>query len=56
MAYQYNAFFEEQWESSSALKVDQLVNSLLRKWPLNVLVRTGELSFVYTHSALFTPS
>ena len=23
--------FEEQWESNSALKVDQLVNSLLRK-------------------------
>ena len=29
--------FEEQWESYSALKVDQLVNSLLRKVPLNVL-------------------
>jgi hypothetical protein len=25
--------FEEQWESISALKVDQLVNSLLRKSP-----------------------
>ena len=32
---------EEQWESHSALKVDQLVNSLLRKWPLKVLVPTG---------------
>ena len=29
---------EEQWESNFALKVDKLVNSLLRKWPLNVLV------------------
>jgi hypothetical protein len=42
-------------ESNSALKVDTLVNKLLRKRPLNVLVPTGELSFVYTHSALFTP-
>jgi hypothetical protein len=24
--------FEELWESNSALKVDQLVNSLFRKW------------------------
>ena len=48
--------FEEQWESNSDLKVDKLVNSLLRKGPLNVLVPTGELSFVYTHSALFTHS
>jgi hypothetical protein len=30
--------FEEQWESNSALKVDKLVTSLLRKWPLNILV------------------
>jgi hypothetical protein len=43
-------------ESNCALKVEKLVNSLLRKGPLNVLVPTGELSFVYTHSALFTPS
>uniref|UniRef100_A0A4W5P4C1 Ig-like domain-containing protein n=1 Tax=Hucho hucho TaxID=62062 RepID=A0A4W5P4C1_9TELE len=41
--------FEEQWESNSALKVDELVNSLLRKWHLNILVPTGELSLVYTH-------
>ena len=34
--------FEEQWESNSALKVDKLVTSLLRKWPFNVLVPTGE--------------
>jgi hypothetical protein len=27
---------EEQWESYSALNVDKLVISLLRKWPLNV--------------------
>jgi hypothetical protein len=26
--------FEEQWESNSALKVDKLVTSLLKKWPL----------------------
>jgi hypothetical protein len=48
--------FEEQWESNSALKADRLVNSLLRKWSLNVLVSSEELLFVYTHSALFTPS
>ena len=29
---------EEQWESNSALKIDKLVTSLLRKFPLNVLV------------------
>ena len=29
---------DEQWESNSALKVDQLAAPLLRKWPLNVLV------------------
>jgi hypothetical protein len=51
-----NATVEEQWESNSTLKVDKLVTSLLRKWPLNVLVPTGELFFVLTHSALFTPS
>jgi hypothetical protein len=48
--------FEEQWESNSALEVDKLVTSLLRKWPLNVLVPTGELFFVYTHLASFTPT
>jgi hypothetical protein len=48
--------FEEDWESNSALKVDQLVNSLLTKSPLNVLLSIVELFFVYTHSALFTPS
>jgi hypothetical protein len=47
---------ELQWESNSDLKVDELVTSLLRKWPLNVLVPTGELFFVYPHSASFTPS
>ena len=47
--------FEEQWESNYAFKVDQLVNSLLRKWTLNVLVSSERL-FVYTHSASFTPS
>ena len=46
---------EEQWESNSALKVDKLANSLLRKWPLHVLVPTEELPFDY-HSASFTPS
>jgi hypothetical protein len=46
---------EEQWESNSAWKVDKLVTSLLRKWMLNVLVPTGELFFVNTHSTLFTP-
>jgi hypothetical protein len=35
--------FEEEWESHSDLKVDQLVTTLLRKWPLNSLVPTGEL-------------
>ena len=29
---------EEQWESNSALKVDKLVTTLLRKCSLNVLV------------------
>ena len=48
--------FEEQWKSYSALKVDQLVNSLLRKWPLNVLVSSEELFLAYTHSASFTAS
>ena len=48
--------FEEQWENNSALKVDQLVNSLLRKSPLNVLVSSEELFFVDIHSASFTPS
>ena len=33
--------FEEQWESNSALRVDKLETSLLRKWPLNVRVRGG---------------
>jgi hypothetical protein len=47
--------FEEQWESNSALKVDQLVNSLLRKWPLKVLASSEELFVVYTHSELYTP-
>jgi hypothetical protein len=47
---------EEQCESNSALNVDKLVTSLLRKWNLNVLVPTGELFVVYTHSASFTPS
>jgi hypothetical protein len=47
---------DEQREINPALKVDKLVTSLLRKWPLSVLVPTGELFFVYTHSALFTPS
>ena len=32
----------------------KLVNSLLRKWPVNVLVPTEELFFVYTHSLSFT--
>ena len=40
--------FEEQWESYSALKVDELVKSLF-----NVLVSREELLFVYTHSASF---
>jgi hypothetical protein len=35
---------EEQWESNSALKVDKLVTSLLRKQPLNVLVHLLESS------------
>jgi hypothetical protein len=43
--------FEEQWESNSALKVDQL----LRNMPMNVLVSGEEHFFVYTHSASFTP-
>ena len=44
---------EEQWESNFALKVDKLVNSLLRKC---FGTTTGEPFFVYTHLALFTPS
>ena len=36
--------FEEQWESNLALKVDKLVTSILRKWPLNVLVLLLESS------------
>ena len=36
---------EEQWESNSALKVDKRFGTT-----------TGELFFVYTHSASFTPS
>ena len=48
--------FEEQWESNSALKVNQLVNTLLRKSHLNVFVSSEELFFVYTHLASFTPS
>ena len=51
-AISYTAFEE----SNAALKVDQLVNSLLSKWPLNVLVSREELFFVYTHFELFTPS
>ena len=47
--------FEEQCESYSAMKVDQLENLLLRKWPLNILVSREELLFVYTHSGSFTP-
>jgi hypothetical protein len=43
------AVFEEQWGSNSALNVDKRVISLLRKCPLNDLVPTGELFFVYTH-------
>ena len=39
---------EEQWESNSALKVDKLVTSLLRKWPLNVLVNVLESSSLST--------
>ena len=39
---------EEQWESNSALKVDQLVTSLLRKGPLNILVHLLESSSVST--------
>jgi hypothetical protein len=41
--YIIHCMFEEQWERNSALKVDKLVNSLLRKWPLNVLVPTGAM-------------
>jgi hypothetical protein len=48
--------FEKQWEGNYALKVNKLETSLLRKWPLNILVSSEELFFVYTHSALFTPS
>ena len=39
---------EEQWESSSALKVDKLVTSLFRKWPLNLLVHILENSSLST--------
>ena len=35
---------ERQWESSSALKVNKLVTTLLKKWPLNVLVHQLESS------------
>ena len=35
---------EEQWNMYSALKVDKLVTPLLRKWPLNILVRLLESS------------
>ena len=42
---------KEQWESNSALKLDKLVTSLLRKWPLNVLVNLLE-----SPSALFISS
>ena len=45
--YIIHCIFGEQWESNSALKVDKLVNSLLRKWPLNVLVSSEELFFVH---------
>jgi hypothetical protein len=38
--------FEEQWKSNSALNVAQLVNSLLRKSPLNVMLSSEELFFV----------
>ena len=38
---------EEQWESNSALKVDKLVNSLLRN-VLNVLVLLLESPFLST--------
>ena len=49
-----NTTVEEQWESNFALKVDKLVTSLLRKCLLNILVPTGELFLVYTHSASFS--
>ena len=48
---------EEQLESNSALKVDTLVTPL-EKMSLECFVGTptGELFFVYTYSALYTPS
>ena len=45
---------EEQWESNSALKVP---NPTLEKMALECFgTPSGEVFFVYTHSALFTPS
>ena len=46
---------EEQRESNSALKVDQLVTSLLRKCPLNVLVHLSESSSLSTFSIVPNP-
>jgi hypothetical protein len=47
----YNTL-EEQCESNYALKVNKLVTSLLRKWPLNVLVN---LLLLQHHSHLLKP-
>jgi hypothetical protein len=47
--YIIHSIFEEQWESKYTLKGDTLVKSFLRKGPLNVLVPTRDISFVYTH-------
>jgi hypothetical protein len=53
----YHTLHEGQWKSNSALKVDKLVTPLLTKWALNHFgTPAGKLFFVYTHSALFTPS
>jgi hypothetical protein len=48
---------EEQWESNSALKVDQLANPTFEKIALECFgTSTGGLFFVYSHSASYTPS
>ena len=47
MAY-HTLHLRKQWESNSALKVDELVNSLLRKPSFNVLVLLLESSSLST--------
>ena len=48
---------EEKWESNCGLKVDKLCNPTFEKMALECFgPPTGELFFVCTHSAFFTPS